>query len=69
MRYLLAAALLACYFSVSRAQAPSSNGGKSPAFSAKSPVPTYFSPERNLGRHYLYADGGFHADWYVGYNN
>ncbi|MDP3613268.1 MAG: hypothetical protein Q8R98_15535, partial [Rubrivivax sp.] len=42
---------------------------KGPAFSAKSPVPAYFSPERNLGRHYLYADGGFHADWYVGYNN
>jgi len=69
MRYLLAAALLACCLDVSRAQAPSSDGGKGPAFSAKSPVPAYFSPERNLGRHYLYADGGFHADWYVGYNN
>src|SRR3989338_1903273 len=69
MRYLLAAALLAGSFGVSRAQAPSSDVGKGPAFSAKSPVPAYFSPERNLGRHYLYADGGFHADWYVGYNN
>src|SRR3989338_8444381 len=63
MRYLLAAALLASSFGVSRAQAPSSDVGKGPAFSAKSPVPAYFSPERNLGRHYLY------ADWYVGYNN
>lgn len=69
MRNLLAAALVALCFTVSRAQAPSSDGGKGPAFSARSPVPTYFSPEKNLGRHYLYADGGFHADWYVGYNN
>ena len=69
MRYLLAAALFTCGFSVSSAQAPAPENGKGPAFSAKSPVPSYFSPEKNLGRHYLYADGGFHADWYVGYNN
>ncbi len=69
MRYLLASALLACSFSAARAQAPSQEAGKGPVFSARSPVPAYFSPEKNLGRHYLYADGGFHADWYVGYNN
>ncbi|MEK7721938.1 MAG: hypothetical protein AAB359_06070 [Elusimicrobiota bacterium] len=68
-RYLLAAALLACWRPGARAQASSPDGGKGPAFSARSPVPAYFSPEKNLGRHYLYADGGFHADWYVGYNN
>jgi len=65
MRYFLAAALLAAT-APAGAQAP--DGGK-PAFSAKSPVPAYFAPERNLNRYYLYADGGFHADWYVGYNN
>jgi len=69
MRNLLAAALFACCCAGARAQPPSSDGGKGPAFSAKSPVPVYFSPEKNMGRHYLYADGGFHADWYVGYNN
>ncbi|MDD5209030.1 MAG: hypothetical protein PHV36_06570 [Elusimicrobiales bacterium] len=69
MRYQLASALLALAFSAARAQAPASEPGKGPVFSARSPVPAYFSPEKNLGRHYLYADGGFHADWYVGYNN
>ena len=67
MRYPLAAVLLAFCCAASLAQAPAP--GAAPAFSAKSPVPAYFSPEKNLGRHYLYADGGFHADWYVGYNN
>ena len=66
MRYLLAAAMLAAT-AAAGAQAP--DDGK-PAFSARSaPVPAYFAPERNLNRYYLYADGGFHADWYVGYNN
>ncbi len=68
-RYLLAAALSAACICGARAQAPSAYGGNRPAFPSKSPVPAYFSPEKNLSRHYLYADGGFHADWYVGYNN
>ena len=42
---------------------------EAPSFLAKSPVPTYLAAEKNLGRFYLYADGGFHADWYIGYNN
>lgn len=62
---LLAAGLLAAAAAPAGAQAPD---GK-PAFAARSPVPSYFAPEPNLGRYYLYADGGFHADWYVGYNN
>jgi hypothetical protein len=65
MRYFIAAALLAAT-AAAGAQAP--EGGK-PAYSARSPVPAYFATERNLSRYYLYADGGFHADWYVGYNN
>jgi len=69
MRYLLTAALLALSCAGARAQTTPSDGGKGPAYSAKSPVPVYFSPEKNMGRHYLYADGGFNADWYVGYNN
>lgn len=68
MRQLLAAALLAATAAAAAAQGTPSDGGK-PAFAAKSPVPAYFSPVKNLGRYYLYADGGFHADWYVGYNN
>lgn len=67
MRYLIAAILLAAT-APAGAQAPAPDGGKA-AFSGKSPVPAYFAPEMNLGRYYLYADGGFHADWYVGYNN
>jgi len=69
MRYFLAAALVAAGISGVRAQVPAADGGKGPAFSAKSPVPAYFAAEKNLGKYYLYADGGFHADWYVGYNN
>ncbi|MBI4349919.1 MAG: hypothetical protein HY550_00625 [Elusimicrobia bacterium] len=69
MRYLFAAALLASASPALFAQAPSPEAAKTPAAPPKSPVPAYFSPEKNLGRHYLYADGGFHADWYVGYNN
>lgn len=69
MMKLLAAALLAACSGEALAQ--SGDGAKAPAFSAGAAayVPTYFSPEKNLGRYYLYADGGFHADWYVGYNN
>ncbi|HAH32697.1 MAG TPA: hypothetical protein DCL44_10335 [Elusimicrobia bacterium] len=47
------------------AQAPA----EAPAFTSKSPVPVYMATEKNLGNYYLYADGGFHADWYIGYNN
>jgi hypothetical protein len=69
MLKLLAAALLAACSSPALAQAP--DGARIPAFSASAAafVPSYFAPENNLGRYYLYADGGFHADWYVGYNN
>ncbi len=42
---------------------------KNPAYAAKSPVPAYFSAAKDIGRFYLYANGGFNADWYVGYNN
>ena len=38
-------------------------------FSASSPTPAYIAAENNLSKFFLYADGGFHADWYVGYNN
>ncbi len=74
MRYLLAAALLAAVPLASRAQAPADapeppDADKPTAYSAKSPVPAYYAPDRNLGEYYLYADGGFDADWYVGYNN
>lgn len=46
--------------------------GQAPAEGApqpRSPVPSYVAAERNLSKYYLYADGGFNADWYVGYNN
>ncbi len=66
MRNLLAALLLAL---PAAARAQAQEGEKGPAFAAKSPVPAYFAPEKNLGKYYLYADGGFHADWYVGFNN
>lgn len=68
MRYFLSAALLAAGLSGARAQAPA-DADKGHSFSAKSPVPAYFALDKNLGKYYLYADGGFHADWYVGYNN
>jgi hypothetical protein len=42
---------------------------KNPAYAAKSPVPAYFALVKNIGGFYLYANGGFNADWYVGYNN
>lgn len=67
IRDLMAAAALCGLCTLAGAQ--SSDGDKSPAFSAKSPVPVYVSAEKNLGKYYLYADGGFSADWYVGYNN
>jgi len=69
MRHFIAALLLAALPAAARAQAAAQPDDKGPAFAAKSPVPAYFAPENNLGKYYLYADGGFHADWYVGYNN
>jgi hypothetical protein len=69
MRYLAALALLAALPWAAAAQQAPAEGDKGPAFAAKSPVPAYFAPEKNLGKYYLYGDGGFHADWYVGYNN
>ncbi len=35
----------------------------------KPPVPSYRSQAGDMSRYHLYADGGFHADWYVGFNN
>ena len=32
-------------------------------------IPEYVSPVRDMSKFYLYANGGFHADWYVGSNN
>lgn len=68
-RRFLAAALCAACFGAAGAQEPASEAGSGPAYAAKSPVPAYFSPVKNISRYYLYADGGFNADWYVGYNN
>ncbi len=42
---------------------------KGEAAAAKAPVPGYFSLVKDMSRFYLYANGGFNADWYVGYNN
>ncbi len=39
------------------------------ATSVKSFVPEYISLVRDVSKYYLYANGGFHADWYIGYNN
>lgn len=35
----------------------------------KFPPVKYVSIVKNLSDYYLYANGGYHADWYVGYNN
>lgn len=51
------------------AAAAPGGGGKGSAYAARSPVPAYFSLVKDLGRFYMYANGGFNADWYVGYNN
>jgi len=50
-------------------------GGKPAATAAaapapvKAPVPAYFALTKDVSRFYMYANGGFNADWYVGYNN
>lgn len=36
---------------------------------SKYPPIRYVSQISNLGAYFMYANGGFHADWYVGYNN
>ena len=70
MPFLKLFAALLLFAARSQAQAPErAEGDKAPAFAAKSPVPAYHSLEKNLSKYYLYADGGFNADWYVGYNN
>jgi len=70
MRFLPSLAALVLFCLPAAAQSPGQpEGEKAPAFAAKSPVPVYHSLEKNLGKYYLYADGGFNADWYVGYNN
>lgn len=35
----------------------------------KFPPIKYISLVSDLNKYYLYANGGYHADWYVGYNN
>jgi len=35
----------------------------------KYPPLKYISQLKNINDYYLYANGGFHADWYIGYNN
>lgn len=35
----------------------------------KFPPVKYVSLIKDINNYYLYANGGFHADWYVGYNN
>lgn len=35
----------------------------------KFPPVKYVSLVQDLNKYYLYANGGYHADWYVGYNN
>lgn len=35
----------------------------------KFPPVKYVSIVSDLNKYYLYANGGYHADWYVGYNN
>lgn len=37
--------------------------------SVQSPVPFYVSLQKDLNQYYLYANGGFNADWYVGYDS
>jgi hypothetical protein len=70
MRYLVAVILLSAWPLAAGAQGPSApEGEKGTVVPGKPPVPVYYAPEKNLGKYYLYADGGFHADWYVGYNN
>lgn len=70
MRNLTALTALVWLASAAAAQpVPPAEGEKAPAFATKSPVPAYFATEKNLGKYFLYADGGFNADWYVGYNN
>ncbi|HBB65967.1 MAG: hypothetical protein A2X28_00550 [Elusimicrobia bacterium GWA2_56_46] len=52
------------------ADKPAAAGGeKGTAYASRSPVPAYLSLAGDLGRFYMYANGGFNADWYVGYNN
>ncbi len=68
-RWPLAAALLAACLCAAGAQEPAPDSARGPVFSARSPVPAYFAPENNIGKYYLYGDGGFNADWYVGFNN
>ena len=43
---------------------------RSPVYAARPPtVPAYFALVDDISGFYFYANGGFHADWYVGYNN
>lgn len=51
------------------APASPAEGEKGTPYAVKSPVPAYFSLIKDASRFYLYANGGFNADWYVGYNN
>lgn len=72
MKKVLIFTMFFCSTGLIPAQAAPGGAGeadKSPAFATKSPVPVYFALARDLSRFYMYANGGFNADWYVGYNN
>jgi hypothetical protein len=69
MRLHASAAALAALMLMPAPAPAQQDPARAPAFAAKSPVPSYHAAVNNLGKYYLYADGGFHADWYVGYNN
>ena len=66
---LFAAAALSCAGAAAQPDLQAPPGAEAPAASPKQLTPSYLSAEKNLASFYLYADGGFHADWYVGYNN
>lgn len=36
---------------------------------ARPQVPSYRAQAGDMSKYHLYADGGFHADWYIGFNN
>ncbi|MFA6434073.1 MAG: hypothetical protein WCW52_05200 [Elusimicrobiales bacterium] len=61
--------LLFLFRGVLAAQSAPVSADKGTAYTAKSPVPAYVALAKDVSRFYMYANGGFNADWYVGYNN
>ncbi|MBU2574674.1 MAG: hypothetical protein KKH28_11420 [Elusimicrobia bacterium] len=58
--------LLLLTFGAAGAQGSDEKGS---AYVARSPVPSYRALTKDMSRFYMYANGGFNADWYIGYNN